>query len=288
MAAAKTKPENFKLFRASAFSDLEFAKVSNQTHVYPRHWNETFVIQVVEQGVNECECRGATHRVSTGSILFINPHEIHTGSAAGATPLNYRSLYPAPELLTAVASQCHGRKASLPIFSALIAEDARLAKMFVATHRACEEGVDALTAQTLLLELFVLLIQRHADCRTTWPKLGNENVAVKRARAYLIENFNQNVSLAELAKAAYLSPFHLLRAFRKTVGMPPHEYVINLRIQRAKRMLAQGRTISDAAYETGFCDQSHFHRHFKRIMGIPPGRYLKKSNFVQNLSIGLE
>ncbi|MEK7727005.1 MAG: AraC family transcriptional regulator [candidate division KSB1 bacterium] len=288
MATVKIVPENFKLFRAPAFDDLEFAKVSHQTHVYPRHWNETYVIQVVEQGINECECRGATHRVSTGSILFINPHEIHTGCAAGATPLVYRSLYPTPELLIDVAAQYRDRNAPLPFFPALIAEDASLAKMFLNAHRACEAGADALTSQTLLLELLASILQRHAENRSALPALGNENLAVKRAKEYLTENFNANVSLAALAKIAYLSPFHLLRAFRKTVGLPPHEYVLNLRIQRAKHLLLQGRTLSDAAYETGFCDQSHFTRHFKRIMGIPPGRYLKKSNFVQNLSIDLQ
>jgi len=288
MINAKIEPENFKLFRVPAFSDLEFVKVSNQTHVFPRHWNETYVVQVVEQGVNECYCRGATQRVSTGSILFINPHEIHTGSAAGPEPLVYRSLYPTPELLIDVASQCRDRSAPLPFFSALIAADAQLAKMFVDTHRVCEAGADSLTAQTLLLELLALIIQRHAENRIALPAVGNENVAVKRAKKYLTENFNKNISLAALAKVAYLSPFHLLRSFRKTLGLPPHEYVINLRIQRARHLLVQGRTLSDAAYETGFCSQSHFNRHFKRIMGIPPGRYLKKSNFVQNLSPGLQ
>ncbi len=160
--------------------------------------------------------------------------------------------------------------------------------MFVDTHRACEAGTDALTAQTLLLQLLALLIQRHAEYPGAWPALGNENVAVKRAKKYLTENFNKNISLEALAKVAYLSPFHLLRAFRKTVGLPPHEYVINLRLQRARHLLAQGRSLSDAAHETGFWDQSHFNRHFKRIMGISPGRYLKKSNSVQNLSPGLQ
>ena len=284
MNNAKIEPENFKLFRVPTFSNLEFVKVSNQTHVFLRHWNETYVIQVVEQGVNECYCRGATQRVSTGGILFINPHEIHTGSAFGATPLVYRSLYPTPELLVDVASQCRGRSAPLPFFPALIAEDVRLAKMFVDTHRACEAGADALTAQSLLIELLALIIQRHAEKRAALPAPGNENVAVKRAKKYLIENFNKNTSLEALAKVAYLSPFHLLRSFRKTLGLPPHEYVINLRIQHARHLLAHGRSLSDVTYETGFFDQSHFNRHFKRIMGIPPGRYLKKSNFVQNLS----
>ncbi len=284
----KRPKETFNLFRSAAFSDLEFARVSHQTHVYPRHWNETYVMQVVEQGVNECECRGATHRVAPGSLFFINPHEIHTGSAVGREPLIYRSLYPAPEMLHELVESGFDRKASLPYFPALIVSDAHLAKMFLHVHRACEVGAGELTAQTLLLELFAVMLQRHTEERAALPAPGNENAAVKRATEYLTDNFQTNVSLEALAKVSYLSPFHLLRVFRKTVGLPPHEFVINLRVQHAKRLLLQGRTLSDVAYESGFFDQSHFHRHFKRIMGIPPGRFLKKSNFIQNLSIGLE
>jgi transcriptional regulator GlxA family with amidase domain len=156
--------------------------------------------------------------------------------------------------------------------------------MFVKAHRVCEAGADALTAQTTLLDLLALLIQRHSDKQQSMRPLGNEIAAVKRAKEYLTENFNKNISLESLAQIAYLSPFHLLRAFRKAVGLPPHEYLINVRVEHARQLLAQGRAIADVAFETGFCDQCHLNRHFKRIVGVTPGHYLKKSNFVQNLS----
>jgi AraC-like DNA-binding protein len=280
----KTDQAYFQLLRLQEFSNLELLKASYTTHVFPRHWNETYVIQVVEQGVNELYCRGATHHVSTGSILFINPHEIHTGSSVGQAPLMYRSLYPTPELMAEVASQCHDRLTPIPCFSALIVPDKRLATMFLKAHHLCEAGVDALTTQTTLLDLLALIIQRHSDKQQPMHPLGNEIAAVKRAKEYLTENFSKNISLESLAQIAYLSPFHLLRAFRKAVGLPPHEYVINLRVEHAKQLLAQGRAIADVAFETGFCDQCHLNRHFKRIVGVTPGQYLKKSNFVQNLS----
>jgi AraC-like DNA-binding protein len=284
MKNMKTDQAYFQLLRLQEFNNLELLKASYTTHVFPRHWNETYVIQVVEQGVNELHCRGATHRVSASSILFINPQEIHTGSSVGKTPLAYRSLYPTPELMAEVASQCSDRLTSIPCFSALIVSDARLAAMFLKAHRVCEAGADALTAQTTLLDLLALLIQRHSDKQQPLYPLGNEIAAVKRAKEYLTENFNKNISLESLAQIAYLSPFHLLRAFRKAVGLPPHEYLINVRVEHARQFLAQGRAIADVAFETGFCDQCHLNRHFKRIVGVTPGQYLKKSNFVQNLS----
>lgn len=284
MTNKKTDQAYFQLWRLQGFSNLELLKASYTTHVFPRHWNETYVIQVVEQGVNELYCRGEIHQVSTGSILFINPHEIHTGSSVGQAPLTYRSLYPTPELMAEVASQCNERLTPFPCFSALMVSDRRLANKFVKAHRKCEIGADALTTQTALLDLLVLLIQRHSDKQHSIRPFGNEIAAVKRAKEYLTENFNKNISLDSLAQIAYLSPFHLLRAFRKAVGLPPHEYLINLRVEQAKQLLAQGRAIADVAFETGFFDQCHLNRHFKRIVGVTPGQYLKKSNYVQNLS----
>jgi hypothetical protein len=239
MEPKKNEPECFKLFCVAAFGNLELLKASYQTHVFPRHWNETYVIQVVEQGVNELYCRGATHQVSTGSILFISPYEIHTGSSVGQAPLAYRSLYPTPALMAEVASQCSDRLTPIPGFSTLIVSDTRLATMFVKAHRVCEAGADALTAQTMMLDLLALLIRRHSDNQKPRQAISNESAAVKRAKEYLTENFNKNISLESLAQIAYLSPFHLLRAFRQAVGLPPHEYVINLRVEHARQLLAQ-------------------------------------------------
>lgn len=280
----KTAQAYFQLLRLQAFNNLEWLKASYTTHVFPRHWNETYVIQVVEQGVNEFYCARATHTAPAGSIVLINPHEVHTGRALGAAPLVYRSLYPTPELLAEIVAQLDDRKTGIPFFPAPVVYDARLAKMLLHAHRVCEAGADALAAPTLLLNALALLIRRHAGCQTPWRSLGNEITAVKRAKEYLTENFNKNISLESLAQIAYLSPFHLLRAFRKAVGLPPHEYVINLRVEHARQLLAQGRAIADVAFATGFCDQCHLNRHFKRIVGATPGQYLKKSNFVQNLS----
>jgi len=283
MPRRKNRPEAFTLFRTPAFKNLEFLKVSHQTHVYPRHWNETHVIQVVEQGVNGCYCRQATHTAPAGSVVLINPFEVHTGYAVGDTPLIYRTLYPTPELLAEITATIVERNAEVPFFPQTVVWDDRLAPMILQAHRACEDGADSLTVESLTLAALTFLIRRHAEPRVTMRPFKNERAAVKRAKEYLAENFTQNISLETLSKIAYLSPFHLLRAFRQSVGLPPHEYLINLRIEHGKQLLAKGRALAEVAYETGFCDQSHFSRQFKRLVGITPGRYLKKSNFVQNI-----
>ena len=77
----------------------------------------------------------------------------------------------------------------------------------------------------------------------------------------------------KLAEIAGLSPFHLSRIFAKEVGVPPHSYQLQIRLKKATDLLALGRPIVEVALETGFCDQSHFQKAFKKKFSITPGEY---------------
>ena len=105
---------------------------------------------------------------------------------------------------------------------------------------------------------------------------------MKRVREYLEANFMHNVSLSQLSTLTGISPYYLLRAFRKTVGLPPFEYLLHLRILSAKELLRQGHPLIEVALETGFVDQSHFTRHFKRIVGFTPGQFVAKGKIIQD------
>uniref|UniRef100_UPI0012E1DA04 helix-turn-helix domain-containing protein n=1 Tax=Nonomuraea sp. SBT364 TaxID=1580530 RepID=UPI0012E1DA04 len=79
--------------------------------------------------------------------------------------------------------------------------------------------------------------------------------------------------LRELAAAVGATPFALVRAFRLAYGLPPHAYLTQLRVRRARELLARGTPPAEAALAAGFCDQSHLSRHFRRIVGTTPGAY---------------
>ncbi|HEY0991664.1 MAG TPA: AraC family transcriptional regulator, partial [Kofleriaceae bacterium] len=90
---------------------------------------------------------------------------------------------------------------------------------------------------------------------------------------YLLEHLSSNVSLDDLVGLTGLTRFHLLRTFARTVGVPPHEFVILARITCARRELEAGHRPLDIAMSLGFADQSHFGRHFKRLVGVSPAMY---------------
>ncbi|MEM1392749.1 MAG: helix-turn-helix transcriptional regulator [Cyanobacteria bacterium P01_H01_bin.150] len=87
------------------------------------------------------------------------------------------------------------------------------------------------------------------------------------------------MSLNELARLVQISPYHFTRQFKKSTALPPHQYIIRTRVERAKQLLKQGNlTIAQVAYVVGFSHQSHLNRHFKRLVGVTPKVFVKQNN----------
>lgn len=97
--------------------------------------------------------------------------------------------------------------------------------------------------------------------------------AVARAQAYIAQRVQQKITLDDLAQAASMSRYHLLRLFQAEVGLPPHAYQNQLRVNAGKALLQQDLSISHIAAELGFTDQSHFSRVFKQFTGATPVQY---------------
>ena len=105
---------------------------------------------------------------------------------------------------------------------------------------------------------------------------------MRLVREYLQEHHADDVSLDQPVRLADLRPYHLTRVFGREVGMPPHAYLVGVRVTRARGRLQGGGSVSRVATETGFADESRLTRHFKRLVGIPPGRYAGRRKNVQD------
>jgi AraC-like DNA-binding protein len=92
-------------------------------------------------------------------------------------------------------------------------------------------------------------------------------------RDYLNEHVADRVCLDDLVALTGLSRFHLIRQFRRTIGVPPHEYQLMLRVARARALLERGEALADVAANLGFADQSHFGRTFRRMWRVSPGKF---------------
>lgn len=129
--------------------------------------------------------------------------------------------------------------------------------------------------ESLSRALAVALVQRLVPTR---PALARDP-RIDRAFRFIEQHFQEKISLKKVAEVAGLSPYHFLRAFRATVGVSPHEYVIRCRLRHAQRLIissARSRLLADIAVEAGFYDEAHLASHFRRVFGQPPGRWLRQ------------
>jgi AraC family transcriptional regulator len=132
-------------------------------------------------------------------------------------------------------------------------------------------------AESLAQVLAIHLLRNYAVATARPGKAhGLPRATLQRLADYLRANLAENITLAELAAVAGLSSFHFARSFRKATGLAPHQYLIRLRVERARELLQQkqaDKSLAAVAAEVGFYDQSHLSRHFRRIVGVTPLRF---------------
>jgi AraC-like DNA-binding protein len=271
--------EQAKLWRVGDFQDLELMRATFVTRSFSPHYHEEFGIGVMEQGTLAYRTKGQNHMIPAGHLLVINPGEVHSGCAATATGWTYRIMYPNCSLVQQVMREILESETAqarmFPYFPSPTIRDPGLTQFVFRLHQNLEQTHFRLQQESYLISALTQLITRYAQRRPTLKPVGAESEAVRQVRDYLETCYTENISLDQLAQLVDLMPLRLLRVFRKEVGLPPHAYLIQVRVEQAKRLLRQGMAIAEVASETAFSDQSHLNRHFKRLTGITPGQYLR-------------
>ncbi|WP_433324974.1 AraC family ligand binding domain-containing protein [Spirillospora sp. CA-294931] len=262
--------ERVRYWRHPALPAVDLLTARYVTHRFTKHTHDAYAVGVIESGVEEFENAGTHVSAPAGSLVVVNPGVIHTGQAGTTEGWAYRMAYPEPETVAAVATEL-GAPPGTPYFPDPVVHDQAIVELFRAFHRASEHG-DALAATTLMRTAVAGLL-RHARHLPPGDGPGDEPRAVRAAREILHESLIDPPSLESLAESVGLRPFALLRAFRSTTGLPPHAYLNQLRVRQARTLLEEGLRPAEVAARSGFADQSHLTRHFKRTVGIPPGAY---------------
>ncbi|QJB58404.1 AraC family transcriptional regulator [Pseudodesulfovibrio sp. zrk46] len=249
------------------------------THSFSRHFHEGYAVGCIEDGAMRFRYLGETMVAPKGQVNLVVPGEAHDGHGADEGGWAYRMFYMRPEALLEAATALMVRP-SLPNFRMGVIDDPALAGCIHQTHALLESpDTSAIEKETRLLWLLAHWISRYADEKGVWPKDGREHDAVNRAREVIQDRFQEDVSLTELAGLAGLSPFHLVRVFEKHMGVTPHSYFTQVRVERARDRLLGSDRLADIAVDCGFSDQAHLTRLFKRQVGVTPGKY---RNILQN------
>ncbi len=264
--------DKVKFFRVERLDQLDCLKATFRKHVFPPHTHEAYAIGTVLSGQHVYSHLGIRLRSSRGHFCFINPDEVHDGMPheGGYT---YRMVYPKVSLLIRLMEETTGKRAVAPHFGEPVVHDPELTAHFIHAHELLEQSTETFAADEAITIVLLQLIERYGGRIPPSQTRTREPQAVSRAKDFLSENLDGQADLNALADAAGLSPFHLIRVFRKATGLTPHAWLVDRRVHRATELLRQGRAPAGIALSCGFADQSHLSRLFKSRVGVTPGQY---------------
>ncbi|WP_347555653.1 AraC family transcriptional regulator [Robbsia sp. KACC 23696] len=266
------RPNQALHWREPGFANAEFLSASYRTHSFPPHAHDEFALGVIERGAQAfLDGDGKRAVMRQGTICVINPGQFHEGRPAVDGGWDYRMAYLPTSDLVRLLRESNHKVHGVPHFAEVVIDDVETMGLLLAALR-CSESNDAsqLEKTSRLVAAIFQLFNRHALPPSSAARADVVSGAVKRAREYIDAHVVENPTLDSIALAAGMSAFHLLREFKRTVGIAPHAYLVQRRAALAKHLLMQGRPLRQVAIDVGYCDQAHLSREFRRFFGVPP------------------
>lgn len=274
------KKDSSASFKQSTVLPWVELRIANRTSAcYDAHSHDEFSFGIIEQGRAEYRNRQQSHRIGKGDIVTINPADVHSCNPEAGT-WSYSMLFidaiEMGALQRDVLRQEKGKQGEdYQPFNADYEREPSIRRSYLGLFNALQSEADALLVESLLYD-FIRVSLQFGQAQKSEVK---PSAPLRRVQEKLLDEIGHSHQLEQLAQEAEMSRYQLLRAFKHHFGLPPHSYLLDEKIKRAKVMLKSGQEISHVAYELGFSDQAHFQRQFKKRLAVTPKYY--QSHFIE-------
>jgi AraC-like DNA-binding protein len=255
---------------AAVFGGLDYLAADYHRQDFSRHFHHEYLIGLIEQGVHDVWCRGETWHAGSGAIATFAPGEPHFGGAGDDHGWSQKIFYLPEGLIRHVLKDGDRSERGTIDFKSPFQENALAAHGLRALWRLLEHRhSSALEIEEHLIRFLPLFFAQVGRSRTATRKLVPAKF--RDVRDFIHVHFREVLQLAALAGCSKAA---LIDGFKAHFGVPPTRYLLQVRIDEARRLLRQGEDIAEVAVAVGFADQSHLTRHFKDVLGVTPARYL--------------
>jgi AraC-like DNA-binding protein len=262
-------PDHHSFWHDPALPFIEARAVQDGRHVcYDKHSHPHFSIGAITGGHSHYLNKRSRQEVGPGSLVLMNPEEVHACNPIADQPWSYLMFYLDTDWLRSQQEEAGLGNAFRP-FDMTASRDPLLYQGLLHLHHPLVQGPDPLAR-----EVACHLFSRQLLARLTpasWDDRPPQHL--QRAAELMQDDSTSPLSLAELSAVAGLTPSHFVRAFSHHYGMTPHAYLLDRRIRHARTLLRQGQPLVEVALASGFADQAHFQRQFKRRVAATPGQY---------------
>ncbi len=248
---------------------------------FGRHWHASYGLGLIEHGAHHSASDRGPVDAYAGDLITSNPGEVHDGRPLGAPARRWRMIYLDPAAMASMPDDPLARDPGALRVTHPVIRDAALAAAlrhlfdrldgWQEQQQAAAPPPDlALACEEALVATCALLLRGHSTALPTAPV----DADMRRVRERLADTLLQPApSLSDLARLAGLSKYQVLRRFARSYGLTPHEWLLQLRTERARELIRRGSTLADAAAAAGFADQSHMTRVFVQHAGYTPGAW---------------
>lgn len=260
-------------WRHRAVPHIEIRNVEDgRTFTHGSHAHANFSIGAIMEGTSTYLSGHSTRDISAGSVVLMNPGVVHACNPLHDQPWAYRMFYVDAGWLALVQRQAGiGAEGGFVPFDANYSTDPTLFTELNSLYVVLtDSSTSPETIQTVVLNFFRWLVRRLQTASDHPPCAPCK---MTQAADFIRENCTHALRLEDIAAAVQLSPSYLIRAFKAHYGLTPHGYVIDCRLQLARDGLRRGDGIAEVAAQTGFADQAHLQRLFKRTLAATPGQY---------------
>lgn len=265
-------PLDRALFRKSPmFGGVDLMSARFARHSFAPHSHDELMIGVMQAGVKSFRVGRSREYAAPGELVVVNPGEMHTGEGEGGRELAYAAFYLPETALTAMLAQRDNGRA---IIGVSVIDDWHVWQCLSAAHELAMAGNDAAAAEEAMVLGISLLFERYGAERLALKGAASPK-AIKRAVEFLQARACDPIGLEEASQASGVGPFHLIRLFRKHLGLTPHAYLTQVRIAKSRALLRLGEPVAQVALDVGFADQAHFTKCFKQLTGTTPALYAR-------------
>ncbi|MBC8138858.1 MAG: helix-turn-helix transcriptional regulator [Fibrella sp.] len=260
---------------------LQVEKRTNRTGTlarFPAHVHNDYQIVYAPAIVNQYTYRGARHVAPPASLTILHPNEVH--DAVGLADLSRDVPLYVFHLCPQFVKGFHREEDAFSevdgslLFETIVSGRHMVQQLERLAEATFAPGASHLNCQERLVRFIVDLTARYSSSPGSARDLSPDHRLVNTIREYLYAHANENISIDTLCRISGTSRTRLCGTFRRTTGISLHAFQIQVRVERARTLLVRsGASLSETARDTGFADQSHFARHFKRLVGVSPGCY---------------
>lgn len=257
-------------------NNILFTNVKESNKNFSMHFHDTYSIGITHQGLYKSRNKNNTFDFYANSTRVNNPYELHGGISQNW--FNHY-FYPSVELMSEIYFEIFYEKKE-PIFEKHIINDLLLYSKLRDVFKSIIYKKDYIVLETYCIDALSYLIKKYTVVGKQLDSHFNNNIVITKSIELINDTLYNSPSLDELSTNIGLSKYHFIRIFKEEIGLTPHQYIINKKVENARKLIEKGYSIIEASIESGFNDQSHFNRNFKRIFDFSPTWINKNRNFI--------